>query len=165
MSCGSRSYEGSVAPCQRGDRQSRSNFGRDAGQAFAGRNVDQIGRHTGAASKCIGQCRPSSRIVRLGAARPNSPPERFDQAEPITAASVSSSSRRTARGSRGEQGRRVSASRTTVLRDGAHVWRPPRGWRIVAKTLGTPGPQCSSNSRFSPRTIARKTSPPQLVVF
>jgi len=54
------------------------------------------------------------------------PPGTFDRAEPITAASVCSSSRRTGKGNRGEQGRRVSASRTTVLRDGAHVWRPPR---------------------------------------
>src|SRR5215471_7439143 len=64
--------------------------------------------------------------MHVGAARPNSPRERIDQAEPITAASVWSSSRRTGKGSRGEQGRRVSASRTTVLRDGAHVWRPRR---------------------------------------
>src|SRR6516162_2323492 len=66
----------------------------------------------------------SSRIVRVGAARPNRPRERFDQVEPITAASVWSSSRRTGKGSRGEQGRRVSASCTTVPGDGAHVWRP-----------------------------------------
>jgi hypothetical protein len=32
----------------------------------------------------------------------------------------------TGKGSRGEQGRRVSALRTTVPRDGAHVWRPRR---------------------------------------
>src|SRR5262249_10326321 len=36
--------------------------------------------------------------------------------------------------------------------------------RLIAKTLRKSGPPCSSNSRFSPRTIARKTSPPQLVV-
>jgi len=57
---------------------------------------------------------------------PAAPSERIDQAEPITAASVWSFSRRTGKGSRGEQGRRVLASRTTVLRDGAQVWRPRR---------------------------------------
>src|SRR5262249_36864975 len=62
--------------------------------------------------------------MHVGAARPNSPSERIDQAEPITAASVWSFSRRTGKGSRDEQGRRVSASCTTVPRDGAHVWRP-----------------------------------------
>ena len=66
----------------------------------------------------------------------NSPPERFDQAEPITAASVSSSSRRTGKDSRGEQGRRVSASRTTVLRDGAKVWRPRRAGYSIPHGAG-----------------------------
>jgi hypothetical protein len=89
-------------------------------RAFANRCAAML-RASGAASTCIGQCRPSSRIVRVGAARPNSSRERIDQVEPITAASVWSSSRRTGKGSRGEQGRRVSAPGTTVPKDGGHV--------------------------------------------
>src|SRR5262249_57237303 len=50
------------------------------------------------------------------------------------------------------------------LEDGPRQDRGLKRRPAVAKTLGTSGPQCSSNSRFSPRTIARKTSPPQLVV-
>ena len=50
------------------------------------------------------------------------------------------------------------------LEDGHRQDRGLKRRPAVAKTLGTSGPQCSSNSRFSPRTIARKTSPPQLVV-
>jgi hypothetical protein len=36
----------------------------------------------------------------------------------------------------GEQGRRVSASRTTVLRDGAHVWRSRRAGHDLIVALG-----------------------------
>jgi hypothetical protein len=55
-------------------------------RAFANRCAAML-RALGAASTCIGQCRPSSRIVRVGAARPNSSRERTDQVEPITAVS------------------------------------------------------------------------------
>ena len=84
----------------------------------------RLGRRTDVATWGIPHTRHLADARRC---RPtHQPPGTFDQAEPITSASVWSSSRRTGKGSRGEQGRRVSASRTTVLRDGAHVWRPRR---------------------------------------
>ena len=84
----------------------------------------RLGRRTDVATWGIPHTRHLADARRC---RPtHQPPGTFDQAEPITAASVWSSSRRTGKGSRGEQGRRVSASRTTVLRDGAKVWRPRR---------------------------------------
>ena len=62
--------------------------------------------------------------MHVGAARPNGPSERIDQAEPITAASVSSSIRRTARVvavSRADEYRRDREARI-ALSHMAEVW-------------------------------------------
>ena len=52
---------------------------------------------------------------------------------------------------RGEQGRRVSASRTTVPGDGAHVWRPRRA--------GYPRPHGGGLLRLAERNVPKQTLP------
>jgi len=65
-------------------------------------------------------------FVRVGAARPNGPWNASIRLNHLPPPAFGRLADGRARSSRGEQGRRVSASRTTVLRDGAKVWRPRR---------------------------------------